>query len=215
MGGVPPLGYDVESRLLVINDAEAAVVHRIFADMLTVGSPTKIAADLTAEGITTKAWTTMAGQVRPGARIDKKYLHKVLRNRIYLGELPHKGKWFPGAHLAIVDLGLWGQVHELLSSDSHARSAASKARSRTDALLRGLLHSPTGEKMYPTYTNKKGHKYCYYVSRSESRFGAAGKTYERMRADQVEAPALAQIKTVLASPESVAAVCQTIRQGGA
>jgi DNA invertase Pin-like site-specific DNA recombinase len=30
MGGVPPLGYDVENRLLVINDTEAAVVRRIF-----------------------------------------------------------------------------------------------------------------------------------------------------------------------------------------
>ena len=29
MGGVPPLGFDVENRLLVINDAEAAVVRRL------------------------------------------------------------------------------------------------------------------------------------------------------------------------------------------
>ena len=30
MGGVPPLGYDVDNRLLVINETEAAVVRRIF-----------------------------------------------------------------------------------------------------------------------------------------------------------------------------------------
>ena len=29
MGGVPPLGYDVDKRLLVVNDTEAAVVRRI------------------------------------------------------------------------------------------------------------------------------------------------------------------------------------------
>ena len=34
MGGVPPLGYDVANRLLVINETEAAVVRRIFADKL-------------------------------------------------------------------------------------------------------------------------------------------------------------------------------------
>lgn len=74
MGGVPPLGYDVRDRQLVINEAEAAVVRRIFEEMLTIGSPTQIAARLTAEGITTKAWTTQDGRARYGASIDKKYL---------------------------------------------------------------------------------------------------------------------------------------------
>ena len=91
MGGVPPLGYDVDNRFLVINETEAAVVRRIFEEMLTIGSPTQIAVNLTADGITTKAWTTQEGQTRKGTRIDKKYLHKLLRNRIYLGELSHKG----------------------------------------------------------------------------------------------------------------------------
>ena len=215
MGGVPPLGYDVENRLLVINETEAAVVRRIFSEMLTVGSPTQIGRTLTGEGITTKAWTTKEGQTRLGARIDKKYLHKLLRNRIYLGELSHKGNWFPGAHPAIIDHGLWGRVHEVLAEDSHGRSVETKIRSRTDALLRGLLYAPTGERMYPTYSRKKGRKYHYYVSKSESRFGAADKTYERIPADEVEAATVAQIKTVLASAESVASVCNFIKKNGA
>jgi len=55
MGGVPPLGYDVDNRLLIINETEAAVVRRIFAEMLTIGSPTQIASNLTEEGVTTRA----------------------------------------------------------------------------------------------------------------------------------------------------------------
>jgi len=215
MGGVPPLGYDVDNRLLVINEGEAAVVRRIFEEMLTIGSPTQIAANLTAEGVTTKAWTTQDGQTRSGARIDKKYLHKLLRNRIYLGELSHKGNWYPGAHPAIIDHGLWGRVHEILAKDGHARSVETKLRSRTDALLRGLLYAPTGERMYPTYSRKNGRKYRYYVSKSEARFGASGKTYERIPADQIEAAAIAQIKTVLVSPEAITAVCQFIQRNGA
>jgi DNA invertase Pin-like site-specific DNA recombinase len=215
MGGVPPLGYDVANRLLVINETEAAVVHRIFSEMLTVGSPTQIGRTLTAEGITTKAWTTQEGQTRTGAQIDKKYLHKLLRNRIYLGELSHKGSWFPGAHKAIIDHGLWGQVHEILSRDSHTRSVETKIRSRTDALLRGLLYAPTGERMYPTYSRKNGRKYPYYVSKSEIRFGTASKTYERIPAGEVEAATVAQIKSVLSSPESIASVCAFIKKNGA
>ena len=215
MGGVPPLGYDVENRLLVINETEAAVVRRIFEEMLTIGSPTQIAARLTEEGITTKAWTTQDGSTRAGTRIDKKYLHKLLRNRIYLGELSHKGSWYPGVHPAIIDHGLWGQVHEILAKDGHTRSVETKIRSRTDALLRGLLYAPTGERMYPTYSRKNGRKYRYYVSKSEVRYGAGGKTYERIPADEVEAATIAQIKSVLASPEAITAVCQFIQRNSA
>ena len=215
MGGVPSIGYDVVNRQLVINEAEAAVVRRIFEEMLTIGSPTQIAANLTAEGITTKAWTTQEGQTRSGTRIDKKYLHKLLRNRIYLGELSHKGNWYPGAHPPIIDQVLWDKVAAVLAKDGHARSVETKIRSRTDALLRGLLYTPSGERMYPTYSNKRGHKYHYYVSKSESRFGAPGKSYERLPAPEIEAAVVAQIRTVLTSPESIASVVRHIQRNGA
>ena len=215
MGGVPSIGYDVVNRQLVVNDAEAAVVRRIFEEMLNIGSPTQIAANLTAEGITTKAWTTQEGQTRSGTRIDKKYLHKLLRNRIYLGELSHKGSWYPGAHPPIIDQALWDKVHAVLAKDGHARSVETKIRSRTDALLRGLLYTPSGERMYPTYSNKRGHKYHYYVSKSESRFGAPGKSFARLPAPEIEAAVVAQIRTVLTSPESIASVVRHIQRNGA
>jgi site-specific DNA recombinase len=183
--------------------------------MLTIGSPTQLAANLTADGITTKAWTTQDGQIRNGTQIDKKYIHKLLRNRIFLGEISHKGKWFPGVHAAIIDHGLWDRVHEVLAKDSHSRSVATKIRSRTDALLRGLLYAPSGERMYPTYSRKNGRKYHYYVSKSENRFGAPGKTYERLPAPEIEAAVIAQIRTVLTSPESIASVVRFIQRNGA
>ncbi|MGH8571103.1 MAG: recombinase family protein [Gammaproteobacteria bacterium] len=215
MGGHPPLGYDVKNRLLVVNEAEARVVRRIFEDFVKLRSSTEIARRLTTEGIGTKTWMTREGRHNPGARIDKKYLHKVLRNRIYLGEISHKGSWYPGQHPSIIDPGLWGRVHEILAEDAHARSAATQVRGRTDALLRGLLYAPGGERMYPTFTRKNGRQYRYYVSKSELRFGAAAKTYERIPADELEAAAVAQIKTVLASPEVIAAVCRIIERQGA
>ena len=128
---------------------------------------------------------------------------------------PLKGKWFPGVHAAIIDPGLWGEVHAVLAKDSHGRSVETKVRSRTDALLRGLLFAPKGEPMYPTYSRKNGRKYPYYVSKSELRFGTAAKTYERIPAGEVKAAAVAQIKRVLSSPESIASVCAYIEKNGA
>jgi site-specific DNA recombinase len=214
MGGVPPLGYDVANRLLVVNETEAELVRRIFREMLTIGSPTRIAQGLASEGITTKAWTTQDGQVRSGTQMDRKYLYKLLRNRIYLGELSHKGSWFPGAQAPIIDYGLWGQVHEVLARDSHVRSVDTQTRESTDALLRGLLFGPSGDPMYPTYASKNKRKYRYYVSKAEMRFGAAGKTHERIPAAEVEAATVNQVKTVLSSPEAITAVCKSLERQG-
>ena len=214
MGGLPPLGYDVRERQLVVNPAEAAVVRRIFEEMLTIGSPTQIAARLTADGITTKAWMTQDGRVRTGARIDKKYLHHVLRNRIYLGEISSRGQWYPGQHEPIIPRDLWDQVHAVLAKNPHARATDTKLRQRTDALLRGLLHDPSGERMYPTYSRKNGRQYKYYVSKSSNRYGAPGKRYPNLPASEVESAVVAQIRTVLTSPESVAAVVQHAGRSG-
>ena len=45
----------------------------------------------------------------------------LLKNRTYLGEMGHKGSWFPGEHDAIIDPALFDEVQELLRSNSVAR----------------------------------------------------------------------------------------------
>lgn len=68
--------------------------------------------------------------------------------------------------------------------------------------------------MHPTYSEKNGRRYRYYVSKSEARFGAPGKGFARLPAAEIEASVVAQIRTVLTSPESVAAVVRHVpRQG--
>jgi hypothetical protein len=106
-------------------------------------------------------------------------------------------------------------VHAWLAKDGHARSVETKLRSPSDALLRGLLYAPSGERMYPTYSRKNGRTYHYYVSKSESQFGAPGKRYDRLPAAEIEAAVVAQIRTVLTSPEAIAAVVRHIQANGA
>jgi DNA invertase Pin-like site-specific DNA recombinase len=215
MGGMPPLGYDVKSRQLVVNEAEAKIVRRIFQEMLSIGSPTRIAERLTAEGITTKAWQTKDGRWHAGTRIDKKYAHQILRNRIYRGEISLRGTWYPGAHPPIIDQALWDQVQAIFAREPRERGSETRGYGRSDALLRGLLFGPNGERMAPTYTNKKGQIYRYYVARAERRYGAGANTTERIPALDIEAATVAQIKTVLSSPEAIAAVCRKIGSSGA
>lgn len=86
MGGVPPLGYDVQSRKLIVNEAAAANVRYIFQRFSEVGSGTTILRELAQRGITT----------RQGKPITKGFLYRLLNNRAYLGEAVHKGKSYSG-----------------------------------------------------------------------------------------------------------------------
>jgi len=85
MGGVPPLGYDVIERKLVINEPEAELVQDIFRRYAEHGSAAQLVRELELEGRTTKAWQTQTGNFREGRPIDQQFLFALLRNRIYLG----------------------------------------------------------------------------------------------------------------------------------
>ena len=46
MGGVPPLGYDVENRRLVANEREAKLIRYIFQRFVELGSSTALVKEL-------------------------------------------------------------------------------------------------------------------------------------------------------------------------
>ena len=205
MGGMPPLGYDVVNRKLVINGKEAAILRRIFEEVLRVSSLIAIAAQLNAEGITTKAWTTQDGRVHLGRKIDRKYIYILLRKRIYRGEISHKGHWYPGEHPAIIDQALWDAVQACLNSRNKYPRVSK--RKPSEALLRGLLYNAAGERIVPTYTRKPTKTYRYYVSQSVMHSGSAqGDRHARVPANEIEAAVIAQIFTVFSSPEAIVAV---------
>ena len=152
MGGMPPLGYDVVDRKLVVNEKEAELVRLIFKRFLRVGSATKLAQELRRAGHTTKSWTTQDGKHRPGKPIDKGAIYKILNNRVYLGEAVHKGTSYPGEHEAIIDRATWDKVHAILAENTVAR--ANGTRAQTPALLRGLIFAPGGHAMTPSHSRK-------------------------------------------------------------
>src|ERR1700676_2119092 len=61
MGGVPPLGYDVCDRRLVVNQAEAATVKHIYERYLELGSVRLLRNDLERRGIISKVRVSKNG----------------------------------------------------------------------------------------------------------------------------------------------------------
>lgn len=97
MGGNQPLGYRVEQRKLLVVDTEAALVKRLFNDFVACRSTTDMVRQLAAEGATNKT----------GKPFSKQMIYHLLHNRLYLGEIAHKEKWYPGQHDAIIDQAVW------------------------------------------------------------------------------------------------------------
>src|SRR4051812_41109295 len=92
MGGKVPLGYDVRERKLVVNEAEASRVRRVFELFAETGSGVETVRRLRDEGVGAKS----------GRPLNKGDVYKLLNNRTYVGEVAHKGQVYPGEHDSIV-----------------------------------------------------------------------------------------------------------------
>jgi DNA invertase Pin-like site-specific DNA recombinase len=193
MGGWAPLGYDIQDRKLVVNEAEAAQVRRIFAGFVELESGTRLLRILHAERVTTKR----------GKPLTKADLYRMLSNRIYLGEAVHKGTPHPGEHDAIVSQEAWAAVHAVLQISPRVRRNHSAGE--TPSLLRGLVFGADGRAMSPSHTRgKRGQIYRYYVSQSVLKGGAGdGPAIARVPAGEIEALVLAQVRALLRQPEVV------------
>jgi site-specific DNA recombinase len=194
MGGHLPLGFDLQDRKLVVNDAEAKLVRHIFQRFLQVGSATKLVQELNSAGHRTKR----------GKPFDKGVLYKLLRNRTYVGEVEHKGTSYPGEHDAIVDRDTWGKVHAILVENAHRR--ASRTRAATPALLKGLIFGHDGHAMAPSHTRRRGRLYRFYRTTTALKLGHDACPIRSVPAGDVEAAVIGQMRALLRAPEMVVRV---------
>ena len=164
MGGMPPLGYDVKNRKLIVNDNEARTVVDIYRRYLALKSVHALKDELVGAGIRSKRRMRPDGTTYGGQKLSRGALYLMLQNRIYRGEITHKGSSYPGEHPAIIDQPLWDEVQAALARNRVER--ATGLRAKHPSLLAGLVFDATGERLTPTYAVKKGTRYRYYVSTS-------------------------------------------------
>jgi len=202
MGGFVPMGYDVIDRKLAVNEAEAATVLGIFERFVELGSATTLTRELVAARTLNKR----------GKPIDKGFLYKLFRNRLYLGEAVHKGTSYPGEHKAIIDQPLWDQVQSILQESPRQRAA--NTRCQTPALLKGLIFTANGVAMTPTATKKGSRHYRYYTSMDaiRNRAGEGTDGFVRLNAGMVEGAVVQHIRSLLRTPEIVARAVEAARR---
>ena len=184
VGGVVPLGYEVQNKKLIVDQGEAKTVRLIFSRYLDLGSLPALQKDLRERRIVTRRRTLSSGRVVGGNFLTNGPLAYLLRNRVYLGEINHREQSYPGEHEPIVDPDLFESVQAKLSEN---RRGLRERRQSSNALLLGKLFDDRGNPMTPSYAIKKGVRYRYYVScvLAQGRRSEAG-TVARVAADAVE-----------------------------
>ena len=137
-GGPRPLGYrwehdpDGDGRHLVIDEAEAVTVRRIYSEYVAGNGQRQIARGLIADGITAQR----------GGTWHQGTIAKILASPLYGGRIPFNDEVLAGEHEPIVDPSVWDEARQLR-----------EALKRTPGKGRGRY--PTGQ-----YLFRKGHLRC-------------------------------------------------------
>ncbi|MGA9796294.1 MAG: recombinase family protein [Rhizomicrobium sp.] len=116
MGGNIPLGYDLKDRKLVLNKEEAATVRTVFSLYAQLGSVRKAKSELDRLQLKTKIQKPASGLTKGGLPFRVGHIYTILRNRLYRGEIAHKGQVYAGDHQRIVDQDLWDKAQAQLTA---------------------------------------------------------------------------------------------------
>ena len=202
MGGIVPLGYNLDGRKLIPNPKETQVVSKIFSLYIQLGCVRRLAEQLDREKIRSKIWTTRTGARLGGVAFARGALYALLRNRLYIGEIRHRDKWYRGEHKGIISQNLWQKVQSQLDSNLKARHK--RALESASSLLTGLIGDTLGNRFTPSFTVRHGRRYRYYVSQGVvERPGEPHTGVTRLPAHEIESRVLERLIRFLKSDADV------------
>ncbi len=154
----------------------------------------EVTAERIREGIHSKVTRRSHGASRGGIPFTKGPLAYLLKNRVYIGEIIHKGRHYPGEHEPIIDRELFEAVQRELASRAQARG---QHRINDASLLTGRIFDDRGNRMTPSTGKKGSARYRYYVSAAllQGRREDAGSV-PRVPAPDVEAAVIGALRQI-------------------
>jgi site-specific DNA recombinase len=195
VGGYPVLGYDVDPAggRLIVNEGEADRVRAIFTLFEENRSVLLTLAEIERRGWRLKSWTRKTGQFRSGGPFAINSLRRLLTNILYTGSIRHKGQPYPGEHVAILAVGMWDRIQNLITypaAGTHGRS-----RNKHAALLGGLLYCEScAARMVYSHSRKNDRKYPYYLCLNAQRKGWAACPGKSLPARAIEESVLDRLR---------------------
>lgn len=197
IGGHPPYGFDLVSKKLVPNGAEAQLVRRAFELYLTRKSFVKVSRELDALGARRRDRVSKRGNLIRGRGICTSSVFNMLANPIYVGDVRYRDQTYPGLHEAIVSRELWDDVQALRAQRTRAKVVE---KYRLD-MLRGLLFDIHGRSLGVFRDFRHSTKTRYYRS-NQSEWGRRnGVRSFRTKADDLDALVVSSLSALLADRE--------------
>ena len=153
MGGTPPMGYKRKDKKLYPDEPQSAKIQLIFDKYNELKSVQRLKKYLDSQHIYSQH----------DIPLSVGNLYRILQNRAYIGEVPHKGVWYKGEHKGIIEIGVFHKAQDTLQEHRIDRQRYEPQKS----LLCGKLYDDKGNRMSPCWsTGSKGKKYRYYVSQA-------------------------------------------------
>ncbi len=162
MGGAPRLGYNLINKKLVVNQTEAEQVRHLFEKYLELQSVNDLTEYARQNGIYGKRWETNKRKIRGGNPIAKMSMHRILRDKVYIGQIENKkeGTFAKGEHEPIISNDLFNRVQVALANNSNNKTTSTRAPN----ILTGKLFNHNGVKFINQRTSGKGKKTAYYYA---------------------------------------------------
>ena len=205
-GGVPPLGYVVEGGRLVVCEAEAAIVRRIFTEYASGYSYREIVAGLNRDGIRTKKGNTFGSNS----------LHDLLKNEKYIGVLtygasPYREDGTRNTHSkdgtdviriedalpAILDVELFRRVQEKM--ESNKRQQGGRPPQKRSYPLKGKVFCAECKCAMTVATSQK--KYDYYRCSGKKRKHDCDST--PISVDSLEEQVVSAVRALLSNKKEL------------
>jgi hypothetical protein len=218
MGGTSPIGYRAEGRSLAIVEEHAKLIRHIFVRYLELGNIRLLQVELQSSGVIKPVRLSTTGRPHGGAPFNRSELYNLLSNRVYVGDIVHKDKHWPGLHPAIIDTETFDRAQPLITR--HVKGDRSIETAAERSLLPGRVASDIGEPLIATHTCKRtrdgDRRYRYYVSKS-LHLGDRASGGMRIPALELEQVVVSRLIEMLENPivssESNANLSEIVTQG--
>jgi site-specific DNA recombinase len=115
------------------------------------------------QGLISKYRRFDSGKTFGGVAFTRGRIYHLLANPVYVGEIRHKSRSYPGQHPAIIDRAIFEAVN--LRLKAYASRVKAQTSAATHSPLVGKLTDEAGERLTPSHAVRRGKRYCYYVSR--------------------------------------------------
>lgn len=193
MHGIAPIGYIKKDGILYEDKEHSHKIKTIFEKYIEFKSVAKLHNYLNANQIYT----------RTGKSFRKGNLHRILRNKVYIGKIEHKNEVYEGLHDGIIDEKTFNKVQKIM--DENSVNAKNSTGSKHISLLAGKIFDDKGNIMSPSHSrNRHGACYRYYISQAiiQNRAHEAG-TISKIPSDEIEQFISEKIKEIISDKEQI------------